>query len=407
MKSTIELVNEAYASILHGNIDVAITSLNLSIYKSGGHIPLIPSSFNAVTENTDMYDEGMSMCFTPMNLPIQSLHSETLVRFAIQFNLAICHAIQRKDEDAFVYFSRCLPLRNPLSNPQDAVILWNMGQIAYRTKDYKKSEVFFMEALGLSKKRYGKCHKEVALVLNALGVVALNLGSSKCCEYLNEALQIREQLGLDSYDDPDFATLNNNLGRANYFLKDYVNAIFYFERAYAIRRILFDAKCPDVTIVEYNLGQANQRVGNTLTALYLFQNMISKMGEHDSNVTNAHIQIASIFSERKDFHNAIKHYSLALEHTKRYNGEITSRVSYLLNQMGNIYYELDDLTSALNIYLEGLRVEYKVIPLDSYDITTTLCNIANIYQRKGDLHQALKYYNEALEIQKTNSDNPI
>jgi tetratricopeptide (TPR) repeat protein len=385
---------------------MAITSLILSIYKSGGHIPLIPSSFNAVTENTYIYDEGMSMCFTPMNLPIQSLHSEKIVQFAIQFNLGICYAIQRKDEDAFVYFSRCLPLLNPLSNPQDAIILWNMGQIAYRTKDYKKSEAFFMEALGLSKTRYGKCHKEVALILNALGVVALNLGSSKCREYLTEALQIREQLALDSYDDPDFATLNNNLGRANYFLKDYVNAIFYFERAYAIRSILFDAKCPDVTVVEYNLGQANQRVGNALTALYRFQSTISKMGDDDSNVTNAHIQIASIFSERKDFHNAIKHYSLALEHTKRFNGEISSRASYILNQMGNIYYELDDLTSALNIYLEGLWVEYKVIPLNSHDIITTLCNIANIYQKKRDLHQALKYYNEALEIQKTTSDKP-
>jgi tetratricopeptide (TPR) repeat protein len=407
MQASIELVNEACVAIIDGDIDGSIKRLNAVMMRTDANLTFIPPSFtmSVISDNdTHVYDEGMSVYLTPMKMSMQSVYSDTSVKIVIQFNLGVCYALQGKDDDAFASFSRCLELRHAFSNLQNAALLCNMGSLLYRMKDYKKSEVFFIEALSMVQKIYGKYHKDVASILNSLGVVALCLGSSSCLEYLEEALQVHEHLGLDSLDDSNFATLHNNLGRAKFFQKEYFDAIFHFERAYEIRTILLDKCCPDVTVVEYNLGQANKMVGNTLTALHLFQRMLSNLRENDSNVSYAHMQIASIYSERKDFNTAIEHYSLALEHTKRFEGEISIRVSYILNQMGNLYCEIDDVTSALNIYLEGLRIEYNIVPFDPHKITRTSRNVANIYQIKGELSQALKYYMEALEVQTAKID---
>lgn len=81
--------------------------------------------------------------------------------------------------------------------------------------------------------------------------------------------------------------------------------------------------------------------------------------------------------------------------------------SYVLNDLGNTYVEMEDLDKALETYQKSKKISEEFNYLDN--TANVLANLGLVYRQKGDLNQALEYQFKSLEITRTNnsSDNVV
>ncbi|RYC52731.1 tetratricopeptide repeat protein [Flagellimonas olearia] len=81
--------------------------------------------------------------------------------------------------------------------------------------------------------------------------------------------------------------------------------------------------------------------------------------------------------------------------------------SYVLNDLGNAYVEMEDLDKGLEAYQKSRRISEEFNYLDN--TANVLANVGMVYRQKGDLDQALEYQFNALKINRTNnsSDNVV
>ena len=78
------------------------------------------------------------------------------------------------------------------------------------------------------------------------------------------------------------------------------------------------------------------------------------------------------------------------------------------NNIGNIYYCLEDYDQALVHYNLSLKVKSKCLIPQHPDIGTTAVNIGLVHEKKDDFRQALVYFEQAAKIyrQSLNSTHP-
>ena len=73
-------------------------------------------------------------------------------------------------------------------------------------------------------------------------------------------------------------------------------------------------------------------------------------------------------------------------------------IALVLNNLGNVLYDQNNMKAALDAYEEGLTVERRIYPVYSQHISVTLMNIAGIYQARQDYKESMALYREALVI---------
>lgn len=82
---------------------------------------------------------------------------------------------------------------------------------------------------------------------------------------------------------------------------------------------------------------------------------------------------------------------------KKINQKNKYVIAYLLNQIGNQYYGLEDYNNALKFYNESLMIAKLYLCIENY-ISISLNNIGNAYYGLNEYNNAIKFFNESLEI---------
>jgi len=188
------------------------------------------------------------------------------------------------------------------------------------------------------------------LKLNAEARKIVSSQPEKALSITSKALDISKKISFNK----GAALSLNGTGIAYYYLGNYDNALFYYEKA-----------------------------------LLIYKNI------------NEHFMVSTIYANIGNIYHIMGNYSLALKYFKL-SLQISVRHLYLertattLGSMGILYYDQAEYASALNIYLKTLKI--REILNDKQGIAYTLSNIGLIYDDQAQFKKALTYYNKALSI---------
>ncbi|BAY11812.1 tetratricopeptide repeat protein [Calothrix sp. NIES-2098] len=124
------------------------------------------------------------------------------------------------------------------------------------------------------------------------------------------------------------------------------------------------------------------------SSLSRLKNKLSK----DKGTTQEYYELASIYSQKKIYSQAITLFQKALKAAEEEGEE---NISPIYNGLGYVYFAQEQYDLAIRQYKEALKIKP--------DYVTALNNLGHAYERKKLNAQALQSYEEALKFAPNNS----
>lgn len=363
------------------------------------------------------YDEGMRVYSQPLDIPylqegFGTLDQGLCIVSSLYYNIGLLYVQLEEDNDAYRYFSKALNLRlratDCTTDPTPVVaILHNIGYLHYRNQLLSQATKTFEHALKVSTSICKYLHPSTVASLNCLGVIFLRGQNHEQISMahltLREAIMIRSKLP-NADEDANYATILNNLGRSHFLRFEFNEALDFYEQSRSIRSRLLGPQHIDVVATKFNIAQVHQKLGNFKAAIELYLEFVgstkSLYSSSSSDIAYAYRSVAEIYQEAKELEKSIEFYYKALECFKLSVGE-NIEVSNVLNKIGNILYEIQDLDAALAVYEQGLTIERQTCgPLHDSNMIITLVNTVRIYLSQKRWDEALVPCAEVLYIQR-------
>lgn len=116
-----------------------------------------------------------------------------------------------------------------------------------------------------------------------------------------------------------------------------------------------------------------------------------------NDIVYAYELIGSSYLDDQNFQKALEPYLKAYEQSKSLNPKDEQTLRILQN-IGYIYYEIGDFTSAINLYLDALKYYENSSKFEN--IPFLYNNIGILFHQQGDFKKALVYYKKGVELLK-------
>ncbi|CCI37742.1 tetratricopeptide repeat protein [Microcystis aeruginosa] len=234
-----------------------------------------------------------------------------------------------------------------------------LGMFYYGQGLYEQAELWCEQCLGVTRRRLGEEHSDVANSLNNLALLYQSQGRYTEAEPLYlEALDLTKRLLGDNH--PHVATSLNNLAYLYDCQGRYTEAEPLYLEALDLRKQLLGDNHPDV---------ANSL--NNLAYLYYSQGR---------------------YTEAEPLHLE------ALDLYKRLLGDNHPHVATSLNNLALLYDSQGRYTEAEPLYLEALDLKKRLLGDNHPSVATSLNNLAGLYQSQGRYTEAEPLYLQALAI---------
>ena len=204
-------------------------------------------------------------------------------------------------------------------------------------------------------------------------------------------------------------TLLYNVGITYVSRRDYLNATTWFQRALAS----VDASSAGVNILHvqalhnigmclYHLDQPSEAM-TFYTQSLVFAMQINKKESRSLQAANLNcIGILHFHCQASDPEKALDLLSQSLYEYKKCGGNFRIEIGTVLNNIGRVYYLLEQYDLALRIYKEALAIRRHVLASNSADVAATVYNYGQTFHQLGELDQALKHYYDFLSITNEN-----
>ena len=308
-------------------------------------------------------------------------------------------------DQAITYYDQALKIAVKESGKQSSMYtasLNNLGQ-AYREKgEYKKSEDYLVEALGIMTKTSGK-NNEYANVLSNLGALYKLQGKyeESYKDYL-EAFQIMKKICKEM--DPRIALFINNLAGVCTELSKYKEAELYYLQVIKILETNYGESHPKYIYCISNLASLYDRVGNYADAGPLFAKAIDLARKQTGENS---IEYAKILSNAGGFALRTGDYDQAEACLIRARnifdntvGESTVDYIYNLNLLGTLHADMHNWWQAEYFYLEAADTVKKIYGESNPSYPDILSNLAMIYDELGDLNRSESYFLQSIDLNK-------
>lgn len=270
---------------------------------------------------------------------------------------------------------------------------FNYILFAYKNHDYKR-------VIEISKK-HSELKDNERIALNY--ILAHSYFNLK--EYQNAITYFQKTLSVAPYK---YEVLNN-IGASYFYLKEYHKALKYFKQSiqenpnYTIAQknfsLLSDAlyesnkKNKDIdnlklfslsskTVNDVNLAWLYYYMGNTVDSIYL----LKKALKENPDYTFAYVFLGYIYDSTSNYKTALKYYKKALA--------IDNEYPDLWNDIGITYFNLGDYDNAIKHFEKA----YDLNPKFSYPLN----NLGFLYLSKRDFKKALLYFNKVIAIEHSN-----
>ena len=236
---------------------------------------------------------------------------------------------------------------------------------------------------------------EEARDLFRLAVVHQSLGESQpMLERLQEALPLFAGIG-DRAQEADVLTY---MGLAHGNLGRFQDAIASFERSLEIRR------AREVTwghaVTSQNLCLIRVHLGEWRKAIRCYEELLpllEKVGQPDAEALNG---LGGAYDSLGEPKKAREHYTRSLEKKRALKDRAGE--AYVLNNLGLLSANQDDLGQALVFYGQALKIYQKIGKRDGE--AQTLNNLGSAYLDLGEPRRALDLFNQVLPIRRELGD---
>ena len=194
--------------------------------------------------------------------------------------------------------------------------------------------------------------KEKIQKLNILSQAYRETYPRKSIEYANQALELSKQYELIT----EMANSFNNIGLGYYFLSNYDQALYFYQKTLEIHI----------------------------------------RSEDKDNLANTYNNIGLTYAKLSKYDIAIDNFIKSLEIVRSLNNK--QMISKTLNNIADVFYHLGKYDQALDLFLESLQIENELG--NKASVAYVLSNIGSLYSVLNDLDKSLEYHTRSLEIEK-------
>lgn len=267
--------------------------------------------------------------------------------------------------------------------------------ISLRGKEPQKAAEIYQKAIELYRNIGDE--RGQAEILGGFGLIYSSTDGEKSMHYYQEALKAREKVD----DKLLIGNTLNSLGSINYsFLKDYQEAVKYFERAELVRKEIGDL--PNVARTLTNKAQTYEKMGNAEEALKSYKESyeISQELGDQTRMAESLIKSGSMFVDLGKYPEAVEDLERALKISRELNN--SRGISDALNNIGFVNLKMGDYNTALEKFNQAIKIYQE--QNDLWGLAGVYNNLAIMLQSSGRTEKALEYYNNALSIYEQEKD---
>jgi PAS domain S-box-containing protein len=187
---------------------------------------------------------------------------------------------------------------------------------------------------------------------------------------------------------------NNSRASVLRYRGDIFNALDITYNSYQLAR---EKDLPDLQALSANnLGIIYRHLGENIIALEFFNEALetAKNEADTSQIILAHVGLGNFYWFEKDLQKSRSNYEIAMELALLIGDN--QHIASLNNNMGNIYREMDEYSTALDYYTDALDM------LDAINVVglkvVILRNIGLVYQKMGNFNRAMQYLQQSQSI---------
>lgn len=276
------------------------------------------------------------------------------------------------------------------------------GVALYRAGRYLEALPIAQRVLAMREKVVGLDHRDIATLLENLGLIYRGLGRYVDAEPLfRRALEINDRV-LDPGEVKLSETLTY-LADACVELARYDDAEPFLKRAFAIREKALGPSHPDSVRALNNLALLYERRGDRtveLEELHKRELAIREnaFGADNIQVVSALDKLAEFYSSREQYAEAASLYERVLEIYEKSLSSDHPNVAAALNNIADVYESQGINAAAERLYNRSLSILEKAFGPKDSTIATVLNNLAYLYYMGSRYADAERLYKQALAI---------
>ncbi len=257
--------------------------------------------------------------------------------------IAEIYAVENLGDKALEYYRKALHLS------EDKAALWNnMGSTFLQEQEADSAQFYFTKVY-----EFAKVNRNYELHLNALqNKIIAGQQKNQHREVLKYNLEILKLI--ENKNDGDLMAISyNNIGYNYHELKEYENAILYFEKAEALNQ---ETNSLDESIIYTNLGIAYQNSGDLQKAIEQFtkaRQLLFKSKNKERFAQLTHL-MSSVYYKNNDLFNAQTFNDEAINTALRNQNKRVLSESYFIG--ASIHQDLYDYEKALTYYKQHLAL---------------------------------------------------
>jgi CHAT domain-containing protein/Tfp pilus assembly protein PilF len=368
-------------------------------------------------------------------------------------NLAVFYQFNGNNPEAEKYFIKSLEKTRQIykeDHPNLAKSIGNVAVFFKRTGKLVEAESLYTEAVEMSRRIYTEPHEELAKSLNNIAAFYIEISNFDLAEkYILESYEVYK--GLFDENDDRLALVLNNLGTFYSNISKYKDATLYFEKALNIRRNFYKNDNHYLALSLLNLGDAYLKLNRYSEGLILLKESSEmferiypeqndfvataylsyaealfysgkyKMTEDYVNksidirkekynnkfdmIADAYNSKAFFLEQRGYYKKALQNYKKAYNTIKKTSIERKSYTITLLNNLGKMYYLLNDFSQSIKYYQRALKLTEEVFNDDHIEYIRTNSNIGVYYTVTGNFDMAEQYLKKAMTMNNNIFDN--
>ncbi|XP_078603670.1 uncharacterized protein LOC144877586 isoform X2 [Branchiostoma floridae x Branchiostoma japonicum] len=292
-------------------------------------------------------------------------------------------------------------------------VLLKLGLAWHNLADYQKAISYLEKALDMCKNLYGEntAHRDITELLNGLGLVYQELGDhTKALDYFQKTLVTDRMVHGMSTDHIETATSLHNIGLGWHGKGDFKEAVRFYEQALQMRKNLYGQGTAhdDIAVSLTSLGGVWHDLGDPRKAIR-YRELALQMYRAIYGDTAVHPDIARTLGNLSaswkylDKNKAISYAHQALGMMKTLGGDTHDSTANALNNLGSVWWDLDEHKKAISCYKEALQILRSIHGESAAHpkIANALNNLGTVCGKMGLHEKAILYCDQALHMYRT------
>lgn len=203
-------------------------------------------------------------------------------------------------------------------------------------------------------------------------------------------------------DNPNTATILNNLGGILHDLGDLNAAKAAYERALKIDEMIFGPHHPNVAVLINNLGTVYSSIGDLSSAKVAYERALrideAAFGTNHPNVTTRLNNLGQVLSSLGDLSAAKTVYKRALRTSEEIYGSEHPNIAQIVINLGVVHFNMTEYLAALELFERALHINEAAFGPQHPVVAQVIVSMANTKQSLRDFEEAKRLYELALAI---------